>query len=54
MEVKLQGVEETLLITLWARAYETKKTTSRLLEDPLAVEMMNKLDYDFNKFAKAK
>lgn len=25
MEVKLQGVEETLLITLWARAYETKK-----------------------------
>lgn len=54
MKVTLQGVKETALIPLWARACETEKGASRLFDDSVSVEMMAKLDYDFGKFAKAK
>ncbi|MBX4265489.1 class I SAM-dependent methyltransferase [Clostridium estertheticum] len=46
---KLSGVPETLLIPLWARAIETKKSNP-IIKDYKAVEMMDSIDYDFSKF----
>ena len=46
---KLSGVPETMLITLWAKAVETARPDA-ILRDPKAVEMMQKIDYDFTKF----
>lgn len=46
---KLTGVPETLLIPLYARAIETQR--GGICHDPLAVEIMQQLDYDFSKFA---
>lgn len=48
--MKLHGVEETLLIPLWARAYETTQYKHPLVRDELAVEILQKIDYDFSKF----
>lgn len=48
--IHLEGVEETLLIPLWARAEETKRPDA-LVRDPRAVEMVSRLAYDFSKFA---
>lgn len=50
---KLEGVSETLLIPLWARAVETKRPEP-IIRDVLAVQMMEKLEYDFVKFEKAR
>lgn len=52
MQPKVTGVAETFLIPLWARAVETKRPGG-IISDPLAVNMMNKIDYDFTKFEKA-
>lgn len=49
MESKLTGVSETMLIPLWARAYETKREDS-IVKDAKAIEIMNRIDYDFSKF----
>lgn len=49
MKIKLEGVQETLLIPLVARAYETKSEHHRI-DDVKAVEMMSKIEYDFEKF----
>ncbi|MCH3963284.1 MAG: class I SAM-dependent methyltransferase [Clostridium sp.] len=46
---KLTGIPETLLIPLWARAVETKRKDS-MFKDYMAVEMVEKIDYDFSKF----
>lgn len=51
MEVKLDGVQETLLIPLAARAKETKAEKPRIM-DKSAVEIVSKLDYDLTKFDK--
>ena len=51
MKIKLDGVQETLLIPLVARAEETKKENPRI-KDQNAVDMVNKIDYDFSKFEK--
>ncbi len=48
----LQGVPETLLIPLWARATETQRDDA-IIRDSKAVEMVAQIDYDFDKFAKA-
>ena len=53
MNVSLHGVPETMLIPLWARAYETQKG-SPLVRDPIAVDLVSKLDYDFSKFKHAR
>jgi O-methyltransferase involved in polyketide biosynthesis len=45
----LGAVEETLLITLYGRAVETRDPDG-LLEDPAAVAMVEAIDYDFAKF----
>ncbi len=50
-EVKKGTVEETLLLPLWGRAYETQKSKPRM-KDEKAVEIINKLDYDFSEIAK--
>lgn len=47
IKIKLDNVQETLLLPLWGRAVEAKKPHPRLT-DKLAVEIISKLDYDFS------
>ncbi|MFZ7102495.1 MAG: class I SAM-dependent methyltransferase [Peptococcaceae bacterium] len=49
MQQHLQGVPETLLIPLWARAAETKEQRP-IIRDEIAVELVAQIDYDFSKF----
>lgn len=48
----LGAIEDTLLIPLYGRAVETRKPWG-LLKDPLAVEIVEQLDYDFSKWDRA-
>jgi O-methyltransferase involved in polyketide biosynthesis len=53
-EVAVDGlgtIQETMLIPLWARAMESKRADAILL-DPLAVQMVESIHYDFDKFAR--
>ena len=50
---KLSGVPETMLITLWAKAMEYNRHDA-LLRDKKAVEIFQRIDYDFSKFKRAK
>jgi O-methyltransferase involved in polyketide biosynthesis len=52
MKQQLSGIPETLLIPLWARAVETKQS-SPIIKDIRAVEMVDRIEYDFSKFDKA-
>lgn len=52
MQIKLEGVMETLLIPLAARTQETRSDNPRI-RDIKAVEISNKIDYDFSKYNKA-
>lgn len=47
--VSLSGVPETMLIPMYARACESKKKNPAFF-DQYAVELIDKLDYDFSKF----
>lgn len=47
--VDLGEIEETSLITVWARAEETRKPHA-LLRDLRAVRIVDSLDYDFDRF----
>lgn len=49
---KLSGVPETLLLPLWARATETR-FPHPIIADPHAVELVEQIDYDFEKFSSA-
>lgn len=49
---QLTEVQETLLIPLWARAEESRHP-SPLLRDPKAVELVEAIDYDFDRFRRA-
>jgi O-methyltransferase involved in polyketide biosynthesis len=51
--VNLGTIQETLLITLWARAVEMKQLDPILI-DPRAAELLNQIDYDFQKFLQEK
>lgn len=51
MKQKLEGVSETLLIPLWARATETQRPDA-IIKDDHAVRMMEQIEYDFTKFEK--
>lgn len=53
IENKLTDIPETMLITLWAKAEETKRRDA-LLHDEKAADMVKKIEYDFSKFSKAK
>lgn len=46
---KITGVAETLMITLYARYLETKRDDG-VIKDEKAVEIVEKIDYDFTKF----
>lgn len=48
-KIKLDGIKETLLMPLWGRAEETKKR-SPFFSDPIAVKIVEGIDYDFSKF----
>ena len=48
---QLDGVAETLMITLYSRYVETQRPDS-LFQDPKAVEMAQGTDYNFDKYAK--
>jgi len=45
----LTGVSETALMTLAVRAAEAKRPDS-ILEDPMAIQLVESIDYDFAKF----
>ncbi len=47
IKIEKGNVQETLLLPLWGRAYETKQEKPRLV-DKKAVEIMEKVDYDFS------
>lgn len=49
MEIKLNGVMETLLITLYVRAKDAM-SDAPVINDKKAVEMVKMIDYDFSKF----
>jgi O-methyltransferase involved in polyketide biosynthesis len=46
VDPRLSGVSETLLWTLWQRALEARRPDA-LLVDPLAVELVDRIDYPF-------
>lgn len=48
----LLGAQETLLIPLWARAVEARRS-SPMLRDAKALEIVDSVNYDFDKFAAA-
>ncbi|MFJ1582169.1 class I SAM-dependent methyltransferase [Streptomyces sp. NPDC088197] len=49
-KVELEGVPETLLWNLYHRAAEARRPGARLLDDPLAVELVDRIDYPFERF----
>jgi O-methyltransferase involved in polyketide biosynthesis len=48
--VQLGQVQETMLVPLYARAVETRRKHP-ILRDPKAVEMVESIDWDFQRFA---
>ncbi len=52
-QVELGTVQETLLITLWARAVEAAKADP-ILRDTKSLEILEQIDCDFSKLEKAK
>ena len=50
IKINAGTVQETLLLPLWGRAYETEKESPRLV-DRKAVEIIESLDYDFSTIA---
>lgn len=45
----LTGVSETALMTLQVRASEARRPDG-IIEDPVAVELVDRIDFDFAKF----
>ena len=52
-KISIRGVPETMLQTLYARARETR-TGRGYIQDPKAVELVSRMDYDFSKAHKDK
>ena len=48
MKIELKNVEETMLHPLWSRAKVSREYSS-LFNDPKAVELVEKIDYDFSR-----
>ncbi len=51
IRIELGSVQKTLFMPVWARAVETKKTEP-ILVDETAIEIIEKIDYDFDSLAK--
>ena len=47
MNIKRNSIQETLLLPLWGRAYETQNANPRLI-DKKAAEIIKAIDYDFS------
>jgi O-methyltransferase involved in polyketide biosynthesis len=47
VKVELGGVAETLLWTLYHRAVEARRPDAVIFEDPLAVELVDRIEYPF-------
>lgn len=47
--MRLEGSQETLLITLYAKAMDNRATPS-ILHDALADDLIRRIDYDFERF----
>ena len=50
LKIDLKEVQETLLLPLWGRVVESKKVNPRLT-DRKAVEIIDRIDYDFSRIA---
>lgn len=50
MKVTLEGISETLMIPLWAKAVENDHPNP-LIRDEKALKMLQLIDYDFSKFS---
>jgi O-methyltransferase involved in polyketide biosynthesis len=50
IRVALEGVPETLLWNLYHRAAEARRPGRSLLDDPRAVELVDRIDYPFERF----
>jgi len=48
-DVSLSGVSETALMTLNVRATEARRRDS-VIDDPMAIKLVDSIDYDFKKF----
>lgn len=48
-KAELTGVSETALLTLYSRAREAQRP-DRLIDDPIAVQLVEDIDYDFTRF----
>lgn len=53
VKASLTGVSETALLTLQVRALEAARP-DRLIDDPMAIELVKAIDFDFAKFGYAK
>ena len=51
IKIETGNVQETLLLPLWGRAYETQKKNPRLI-DKKASEIIGKIEYDFSDIEK--
>ena len=49
----LTGVSETALLTLQVRANEARRPDS-IIDDPMAIQLADSIDYDFAKFGFAR
>ena len=47
----LEGISETALLTLYQRAAEAQRPDG-VIEDPMAIELFNSLDYDYADFGR--
>ncbi|MFI0941009.1 class I SAM-dependent methyltransferase [Streptomyces sp. NPDC021020] len=50
VRVELDGVPETLLWNLYQRSVEAARPEGRVLDDPRAVELVERIDYPFSRF----
>lgn len=50
-KINLTGVNETMLVPLYARAKESKKNNPEFI-DKTAIKIINNLDYDLGKDSK--
>jgi O-methyltransferase involved in polyketide biosynthesis len=53
VDALLTGVSETALLTLQVRASEARRPDS-IIDDPMAIELVDSIDYDFAKFGYAR
>lgn len=52
-KVDLGVVQKTVLITLWVRAWELRQANP-IIRDPKSAEILDAINYDFDKFTTAK